>query len=137
MTSEAVKAELEKEQMDHKAVKDELDQLQLEFQNLEEQIEDLQKYKENSIKYRLTRIHELNDEEFHKLKNDINEGLETVQCEEDDRSKCAICKDNKKEIYFVDGCNHVVICGNCEQGMESKVCPRCDQPYTNAVRLDI
>lgn len=44
-------------------------------------IDELLQYKENSIKYRVARIHELSDEELKRLKKDINSELESVQNE--------------------------------------------------------
>lgn len=104
---------------------------------LKEQNEDLYGYKDESMTYRLERVHELNQDDLHQLKVDLNEGLDIIQKERDTRSKCVICYNNPKNIYFIDGCDHLVICARCESEMSSKVCPQCQTPYSLSKQLQL
>lgn len=107
------------------------------IKRLQEDINKIRKQKEKSMDHRLERIHDLDVDELSKLTRNLHSGLEVVQKERDTRSKCVSCMEKIKNVYFTDGCNHVVVCGDCEKGMENKVCPRCEQAYANSVRLDI
>ena len=90
-----------------------------------------------SIKYRLERVHELNTDELNTLNDDLNEGLSIIQKERDTRSKCVICLDKPKNVYFVDGCDCVVICSKCEKEMTHRCCPVCNISYSKTKTLRI
>ena len=49
---------------------------------------------------------------------------------------CMICLKNKKNI-FIQGCNHFVICDECESKLESKVCPQCQLPFISCTKLNV
>ena len=55
----------------------------------------------------------------------------------DDTYKCVACTDSKKNISFIDGCDHVALCEGCESKMERKCCPICTIPYTNIKKLNL
>lgn len=52
-------------------------------------------------------------------------------------NECIVCQDRGKAVCFVDGCGHVVLCAECENGLESKVCPVCSTAYTHAKVLNL
>lgn len=160
--NDAVNGRLIKAENDHKAIKLELDRykamaarmegdcraLRAEYaqhkldttnttNKLQKENTDLRKSKEESIGYRLTRVHELNDQEFAALRTDVKKGLETIQTEEDNRSRCVVCLNKKPNICFIDGCDHLVICDQCEKGLAVKACPRCTTPYNRFKRMRI
>lgn len=112
-----------------------LKSLQSQYDQLNRENEDLWRSKDESIKYRLERAHDLEMHELDRLKTDLAEGLDTVQKEQDTRAKCSICYDKPKDIYFIDGCDHLVICSDCERGMVTKLCPQCAAPYTTCKQL--
>ena len=49
---------------------------------------------------------------------------------------CMICMDNRKNIV-IQGCNDFVLCDKCEQNLHPKICPQCQKPYTNVLKLKI
>ena len=52
---------------------------------------------------------------------------------------CVACKDQKKNVLFVDGCDHIALCVECEKKLEPKKCPiqECQTPYslTKAIKF--
>jgi len=52
---------------------------------------------------------------------------------------CVACKDRPKNVLFVDGCDHIALCVECEQQMTTKKCPiqDCQMPYsiTKAIKF--
>ena len=107
--------------------------------------EELMKYKNGSMTDRLERIEMLDLDELNQLKNDLHGGLEIVAEERDSRmrsenSECCICMENLKKlkaICFIDGCDHVVICSQCEKQMTPQLCPLCKAPYSKTKELRI
>ena len=161
--SEAVitkqREDLKKEKRDHEALKVEFDQYKqsmsslfdennmrykqvtnaadAKIERLQRDNENLRKFKEKSTGHRLERIHELKVDELNQLAHDLNAGLEDVQKERDTRRKCVICLENLKNTYFIDGCDHIVLCSDCEGKMANKRCPVCRAPFSETKRLHI
>ncbi len=51
------------------------------------------------------------------------------------QSKCILCQQNDKNMIFIDGCNHFVLCMKCESDLDSKQCPLCATSYKNARKI--
>ena len=51
--------------------------------------------------------------------------------------KCVACMDMPKNVSFVDGCNHMALCADCEAKTENKACPLCQTPYTKTKRINL
>ena len=75
------------------------------------------------------------------LEMKLQESVRSVQHERErkleDEYKCRVCLDHRKNVYFVDGCDHVEICGECESTTEIKQCPRCATPYSKCKVLNL
>eukprot|EP01083_Nonionella_stella_P300240 1023877_1 len=50
---------------------------------------------------------------------------------------CSVCKDKRKNIAFLDGCEHVTVCGSCEKKLVVKRCPICQVSYSKTKTLHI
>lgn len=84
-------------------------------------------------------INTLNLAELSGLENKLLNGIMNIQQAREhllDNNKCIACKDNKKNISFIDGCNHIALCGQCEVELQSKLCPICQAPYTNVRKMN-
>ena len=55
----------------------------------------------------------------------------------DNTLKCIACMDRKKNIFFIDGCDHIAFCQECEAKANDKACPICKAPYTNIQKINI
>ena len=55
----------------------------------------------------------------------------------DNTLKCIVCMENKKNISFADGCDHVAVCSQCERKMANKQCPICKASYSKTKTLNI
>eukprot|EP01083_Nonionella_stella_P167976 565884_1 len=49
---------------------------------------------------------------------------------------CIACLEKQKNIV-IEGCNHLDLCHQCEQKLQPKICPRCQVPFTNVIKLKI
>ena len=54
----------------------------------------------------------------------------------DDKMRCMVCLKNQKDIV-IQGCNHFDLCNDCESKLDEKACPRCNQAYTDIIRLNV
>ena len=80
-------------------------------------------------------------QQLDELEKQLNKGLERVQ---DARTRivvedrqCIVCQDRNKCVCFIDGCNHVVLCLQCEMDLEPKACPLCSTAYTLTRKLNL
>ena len=77
--------------------------------------------------------HTLNLKQINKLSLDLHSGLKATEDARaqylDNTLNCVVCKDNKKNILFSDGCEHIAVCGKCERKMNVKKCPICQRKY--------
>merc|ERR1719497_161783 len=64
------------------------------------------------------RIDAMSLDELNKLKTKLQSKIKTIEDAEKDLTdntiKCIACQDNKKNIVFMDGCEHMVLCDECE-----------------------
>ena len=63
------------------------------------------------------------------INNPLNELIET-------ELECVICYDNRSNIV-TKGCEHCVMCDQCEQQSQPKVCPRCQVSYSDVTKLQL
>merc|ERR1712083_541414 len=71
-------------------------------------------------------------EEKHKIKlKEIQDAKEKLM---DDKLRCVVCLENPKSI-LIQGCNHLVLCEQCEESMVRKVCPKCHKAYKKVTKI--
>ena len=80
-------------------------------------------------------------DELNELEKQLNKGLERLQdarmrIVSEDR-QCVVCQDRSKAVCFVDGCDHLVLCAQCEHALVPKACPLCNQGYSQVKVLNI
>merc|ERR1712228_870992 len=104
-----------------------------EFIKVKQQRDALQK-KVDELEYKPERIKAMSLEELSKTKDRLLSKIKLVENAErllmDNTLKCVICKENNKNISFMDGCDHVAVCNECESKMTNKCCPICRVRYT-------
>ena len=87
------------------------------------------------------RINAMSLEELKEIKVTLQSKIKLIEEAENllmnNTLKCVACMDNKKNISFIDGCDHFVLCNECECKMETKLCPICSTQYTKIKRLNI
>ena len=49
---------------------------------------------------------------------------------------CIVCLVNSKNI-LINGCNHIVLCEDCERRLKSKTCPLCQKKYRSVKKIQI
>ena len=49
---------------------------------------------------------------------------------------CMICLDNRKNV-LIQGCNHYVICDECETRIHRKKCRQCQKSYSNVIKVSV
>merc|ERR1712228_82748 len=85
------------------------------------------------------RINAMSLNELSSLKNLLKDKIKMIENAEqslmDNTLNCIACMDNKKNISFSDGCDHVALCDECEKIMERKCCPICNAPYSKVKKL--
>merc|ERR1712048_470997 len=80
------------------------------------------------------RIDAMNLDELKKLKQIVEDAEKELM---ENTLNCIACKENKKNVSFADGCDHFVLCNQCESNMETKQCPICSTAYTKTKRLNV
>ena len=80
-------------------------------------------------------INTMNLEELNKLEVELQNGVKNMQSARQrllvNEYKCIACYDNKKNVLFIDGCDHISYCDSCEKkNVAPKTCPICQRPYT-------
>ena len=96
-----------------------------------------------SIKrYDLGNISGLNEFKLKQLQDKMNENAEKIRIKREDlmsqkeeRSFCIVCYERKKCIV-VQPCNHMDICEVCIDQLPKKNCPRCQDPFTDTLKLN-
>jgi len=53
----------------------------------------------------------------------------------DTKMCCIVCLRRKKNVVIL-GCNHLVLCEECEQKASPKHCPQCKKPYIHVIKLN-
>ena len=85
-------------------------------------------------------IDTLNVEQLNELKKKFEAKLEDIHMAKlrlfEDHMYCMICMEHRKNVV-IQGCNHFVLCDQCEQKLEQKRCPQCQITYTNVLKLSI
>eukprot|EP01084_Bolivina_argentea_P288534 495235_1 len=84
----------------------------------------------------------LNLEQLNKLERELLHGMQCISNSRlylmDVKNKCIVCKENNKNMVFNDGCDHMVLCMECEKNkMNKKKCPICRTPYKNARKINL
>ena len=54
----------------------------------------------------------------------------------DHQLRCMICLTNRKNIV-IQGCNHFNLCDECVENLESKICPRCQRPFVDIIKINV
>ena len=70
---------------------------------------------------------------INKANNEIKDAMNEL---DETEWKCVICYNQDKNVS-TDGCNHIVMCDQCENGMSIKACPRCSKRYTKTKIVEI
>merc|ERR1712130_916456 len=100
---------------------------------LKKKDDELKKTK-NGLDYKLERINTMNSADLKNLQTILHDKIKMVENAKeslmDNALNCVVCKDKKKNIVFMDGCDHVAVCDDCENKMQRKCCPLCNAPYT-------
>eukprot|EP01083_Nonionella_stella_P271479 919894_1 len=52
------------------------------------------------------------------------------------RFSCIVCLERPKNI-LIDGCNHVILCQQCESKLHPKICPMCKATYRSIKKIHI
>ena len=107
---------------------------------LEQQLRDL-KRKMDALECNPERISAMNTEQLNQAKARWHKNIELIEEEErllmENSLNCIACRDVKKNISFMDGCDHFVLCNECESKMETKKCPVCNMKYTKIKKLNV
>jgi len=78
-------------------------------------------------------------EELDQAKANCRERIRLIEDAEkhyiDSNYKCVACLDRKRNVVFLDGCDHQSFCDRCESASKTKVCPICQTPYSNVRTL--
>ena len=97
--------------------------------------------KVDELTYKPARINAMSWEELNETKFLLQGKIKLIEEAEtllmNNTLKCVACMDNKKNISFSDGCDHFVLCDECESKMEKKECPICSTQYTRIKKLNV
>eukprot|EP01084_Bolivina_argentea_P022252 41356_1 len=78
--------------------------------------------------------HTLDMRELNSFESELQCGLKEIKEAKDqlieNKFNCVICQERHKNICFMDGCSHIVLCDQCEKKMDAKQCPICCMKYT-------
>lgn len=82
-------------------------------------------------------LKQLNELEV-KLLNALRKTQQSREALMESNYKCIACTVRKKNISFVDGCNHVALCEECEAyPSRPKTCPICQMEYSQIKKLNL
>ena len=85
--------------------------------------------------------HTLTLKQINKLALELQHGIRMTEIARerlfDSKLNCISCMDRPKDIGFVDGCGHIVLCMECENKMTNKKCPICQCPYSRIKKVNI
>ena len=117
----------------------EMNLLKKQYLNNIEQTNELKEEIKSLKQYNLWNIDGLNEEKLNELESKMMHNMKIIKERRerlmDDKLRCIICLENAKNIVIL-GCNHFDICNECEMNLQPKVCPRCQNTFTNVIRLN-
>lgn len=80
-------------------------------------------------------LHQLNG-----LENKLQSGIGRVQAARskllEQRFLCIVCLDAPKDT-MIDGCNHLILCQECENKLQPKMCPICQTQYESVSKVHV
>eukprot|EP01083_Nonionella_stella_P253004 871060_1 len=83
-------------------------------------------------------IHTLNLEELNVLESELQSAINGIKDAKErlleNRLLCVVCLTNSKNMVL-QPCGHLDVCNQCEAKLPSKICPRCQQPFTNVIAI--
>merc|ERR1712129_1882 len=122
--------------VDNKQLRTDLDAMKKQNVDLLKEIDRLKQNDLDSL-----RIDAMSMDELNEIKAKLSSKIRAIEEAErdlmDNTLNCIACQDNKKNVSFTNGCDHFVLCDECESAMEIKTCPLCSQPYTSAKKLNV
>ena len=90
-------------------------------------------------RYHLRNINPLNTEQLNKLEQRMEENILKIRKRKqrliDDKLLCMVCMENRKNV-LIQGCNHFDICHQCANNLQRKICPRCQAPFQNVLKVN-
>ena len=96
------------------------------------------KQKLESVKEYIQNIDVLNVEQLDTLSQRFEYKLAKIKKAKqriyDNQLSCVICMDKRRNIV-IQGCNHFVICDECERKLVLNKCPQCQRAYSNIIKL--
>eukprot|EP01083_Nonionella_stella_P140270 429757_1 len=78
--------------------------------------------------------------ELMKLESTLQNAMSRIRKERtrllERRFSCIVCLERPKNI-LIDGCNHVILCQQCESKLHPKICPMCKAAYSSIKKIHI
>jgi len=103
--------------------------------------EDALQRKVQDLEYKPSRIKAMDFEDLSSAKSKLQSTLKLIENAEksliERTLKCIICRHRQKNVYFVDGCDHVIVCDECESKMMTKQCPTCRKQYRQIKKISL
>ena len=112
-----------------KKQKDKIKQLQERSKKIHKERE-LMIAKVNLYEGKSKQMNMMSMKELNALKRTLQETIFGIETAREKLDECVVCKENERGVVFVE-CGHCVLCEGCAEANPSKVCPRCETPYSN------